>query len=133
MSTVRIVRGRVEARVFSPFAAKETIKTMPTRRWDKTAKCWVIPNTDVPLLQAFLQRDRFTVWIVDQPGNTEGQEPSHRSPQGTWAERMFAELDPPLAEKAFNALIRVLHPDAGGSTAAMQALNSARDKAEVAR
>lgn len=130
MSTVRIVRGLLEARVFSPFEAKDVIKRLPTRRWDKGEKCWVIPNTDIPLLQITLQGSGFTTWVVDDPRS---QPADQGKSHGTWADRMFAELEPPLADKAFKALIRVLHPDTGGSTTAMQALNSARDKARIGR
>lgn len=134
MTTVRIVRSLLEAQVFSPFEAKDVIKALPTRRWDKAEKCWVIPNTDIPLLQMTLQSAGFVTWVVDDPtgsGNPGGS--SSAKGTGTWADRMFAELEPPLAEKAFKALLRVLHPDVGGSTTAMKALNSARDMARIGR
>ena len=133
-NTIRIVRGRAETKVFSPFEAKDLIKGMPTRHWNKTEKCWVIPSTDVPLLHMSLQGAGFTTWIVDDPADSTGQRGDARtSTADTWADRMFAELEPPLADKAFKALIRVLHPDTGGSTTAMKALNSARDMARIGR
>lgn len=44
-----------------------------------------------------------------------------------WAEQLLGKLTPEQADKAYRALVRVLHPDVGGDHRLMQQLNVARD------
>jgi hypothetical protein len=41
---------------------------------------------------------------------------------------MFAALGPEYGERAYRALVRVLHPDGGGDHQLMVDLNKARDR-----
>lgn len=130
--TVRIVTGTAAAKVFSPFEALGVIKTMPhrNRRWDTNEKCWVISLTLVPELKAALAAEGFKVVIRDVHGR---QAAGRERDSASWADALFAELPKPLAERAYKALVAVLHPDRGGDTVAMQKLNAARGKAAVSR
>ena len=51
----------------------------------------------------------------------------------TWADAMYAELPRELADQAYRALTRVLHPDLGVDGTHMTALNVARDRAAARR
>lgn len=135
---VRILVAEPDAIVRSPFAAKDVIKSMPVRRWDPDQKAWVIPAGDVPELKTALEAAGFRVLITEGPKREKQQRQERRyepPPRNThsangksWAESMFLALNPALAEKAYKQLIRVLHPDAGGSEDAMKILNVARDR-----
>ncbi|GAA2108859.1 hypothetical protein [Streptomyces synnematoformans] len=135
MSTVHIEIGTTEAKVHSPFEAKDAIKTLPQgwRRWDKEAKCWIIPHLAVDELTRTLQSEGFTVRTSRPAGRPRGRDGWPRAGtfggSGTWADAMYAALGLELADKAYRALLPVLHPDRGGDTAHMQHLNAARDKA----
>ncbi|MFI6477384.1 hypothetical protein ACIBH1_05590 [Nonomuraea sp. NPDC050663] len=136
MPLVRIVVDGSEALVRSPFEAKDLIKSMPDRKWSPADKAWVIPADDVVDLQAVLSASGYQVIVTHkQKAKQERREQPRtgRSTNQTWADLMLASLTPDLAEKAFKALTRVLHPDIGGSTEAMQILNAARDRAGRAR
>lgn len=115
-----------EAWVRSPFEARDLIKGMPVRRWDKVEKVWVIPASDVPALRSVLEQCGYRVAVTR--AEEERSAPSSRRSGDTWADRMFIELPPPLADKCFKALSRALHPDVGGDTAHMQVLTAARDR-----
>jgi predicted metalloendopeptidase len=132
-NTVRIVRDGLEARVYSPFEAKEAIKTLPKRwrRWDTEEKCWVVVAYAIEDLKRALRAEGFTVMERTADG-AKAEPPRSRRGAETWADAMFAALGKPLGDKAFKALVPVLHPDRGGSLEAMQALNAARDRAAVA-
>lgn len=44
-----------------------------------------------------------------------------------WAEQLLGKLSPEQSDKAYKALTKVLHPDAGGDNNLMRDLNVARD------
>ncbi|MCG5220287.1 hypothetical protein [Streptosporangium sp. KLBMP 9127] len=133
-ATVRIVIDGDTAKVYSPFQAKDIVKAIPGSRWLKTEKVWTIPSIFVGNLHADLIKARFWVEVIRTEKSAPPPPPgTRRTSGGTWAEAMFAALSPELGEKAFRALTRVLHPDAGGSTEAMQVLNVAHDRAKALR
>lgn len=117
-------RDTWEAQVFSPFEAKDIIRGMPTRRWDKERRCWVIPVDDAAALRGRLEWEGFTVQV-----HSNWRPEPRTTTVVNWADSLFQALPEALAEKAFKALTRVLHPDTGGDTALMQQLNGARDRA----
>lgn len=127
MAVVSItIHGR-EAKIRSPFSAKDLIKEMPVRSWDAAEKAWIIPAGDVGALRAVLETAGYKV-IITRP---EREHPRSQPPPrdtGSWADQMFIALTPDLAEKAYKALSRALHPDVGGDTTQMQLLNAARDR-----
>lgn len=130
--TVRIVINGDKAKVYSPFEAKEAIKTLPKRwrAWDTDEKCWVILTFGLDELRRALHAEGFTVVERTNSGSKGGSQRPRRGTD-TWADAMYAALGRQLADKAFRALVPVLHPDRGGDTAAMQTLNAARDRAAV--
>lgn len=133
MALCRIVvdRGLGQADVFSPFEAKDIVKTMPSRTWDKERRCWTIPAIFVDDLRAALEAAGFKAVVTEtgrQRQQREQPPPRPGRTAGTWADAMFRELGPDLGDRAYKQLVRVLHPDVGGSTTHMQVLNAARDK-----
>lgn len=118
--------GTVEVR--SPFEARDVIKSLPApaRSWDKRRKLWLVDAGLAPILTVRLRDDGFAVDRVRPRSSGTAVRPPRSS---TWADQMYAEVGPDLGDKAYQALVRVLHPDAGGDTEAMQSLNSARDRA----
>lgn len=126
MQIVTITIEGHSAKVRSPFEAREIIKRMPSRRWSKAEKVWILPASDARVLGGMLKRAGYRV-VMSGPQSRERQQ-SPPSTSNTWADHMFGALGPELATAAYKALSRVLHPDTGGSTEHMQTLNGARDR-----
>jgi len=134
--TVHIQVGMYDAKVHSPFEAKDYIKDLPRtwRRWDKDDKCWVVELYAIDTLKSSLRIAGFTVRTTHQAGSerTRSDWPRASAPKSeTWADQMYAALGKELGDKAYKALVPVLHPDRGGDTVCMQQLNAARDKAKL--
>lgn len=126
---IELTPGNTSARVFSPFEAKDIIKTLPPgyRAWDKDNRCWLVKTTMIERLTTLLEAESFTVRVVS--GSQQEPPPAPSRGSGTWADQMYATLGTRLADAAHKALSRVLHPDTGGSAEAMKCLNAARDHA----
>lgn len=122
MVTIKIKRlDRAYAAVLSPFSAKDDVKALPSARWDKTIRAWVILSLNVEGAARDLRRLGYAVELegfrtVDTPRVNE-----------PW-EAMFSAVPVALRAKTYRALVKVLHPDAGGDLAAMQALTVAFEK-----
>lgn len=133
--TVHIQVGRFDAKVHSPFEAKDFIKDLPRtwRAWDKTEKCWVVELYAVDTLSATLRAAGFTVRTTHDAGARQQYSAPPRADRNadTWADSMYKALGKDLGDKAYKALVPVLHPDRGGDTVCMQQLNAARDKAKL--
>lgn len=134
--TVHIQVGRSDAKVHSPFEAKDVIKSLPRtwRAWDKEEKCWLIQLFAVDTLTESLRREGFTVRTTHDAGaRRQSSTPPPRAERNadTWADSMYLALGKELGDKAYKALVPVLHPDRGGDTVCMQQLNAARDKARL--
>ncbi|MEH0445458.1 hypothetical protein QA811_17800 [Streptomyces sp. B21-102] len=135
-NVVHIQVGRHDAKVHSPFEAKDYIKDLPHtwRRWDKGEKCWVVELHAVDTLKSSLRLAGFTVRTTHQVGSEQRYStPPPRAERNadTWADSMYRALGKTLGDKAYKALVPVLHPDRGGDTVGMQQLNAARDKAKL--
>jgi hypothetical protein len=134
--TVHIQVGRSDAKVHSPFEAKEIIKDLPRtwRAWDKEEKCWLVQLFAVDSLSNSLRAAGFTVRTTHDAGarhHSSAPPPRAERNPDTWADSMYKALGKDLADKAYKALLPVLHPDRGGATVPMQQLNAARDKAKL--
>lgn len=103
--------------------AVEIIKTVPGRRWDPEAKTWTIGVDWVQLLARRFHDAGYPVQI-DRKLWT----PPAVSTTGPALPAFYQQLPDRLKEPVYKALIKVLHPDAGGDTALAQQLNTARDK-----
>lgn len=136
MSTVHIEVGRLDAKVHSPFEAKDLIKELPRtwRHWDKAEKCWIVELHAVDTLVSTLSGAGFTVRTTRPAGGSRqysAPPPRAEREKPTWADSMYKALGKDLGDKAYKALVPVLHPDRGGDTTCMQQLNAARDKARL--
>ena len=124
--TINIIVIGGNARIYSPFAAKDSVKALPGAHWDSGQRCWVIPASYVHLAADELRLAGYRVTVKDQSQSRPPTPDSIRVNE-PW-EAMFLATPRPLREKAYKALARVLHPDTGGDTAAMQALTQAYAK-----
>jgi hypothetical protein len=132
--TVHIQVGAFEATVHSPFEAKDIIKDLPHswRAWDKTEKCWTVQLHALDTLTSSLRVAGFTVLTTHGTGSKRSAStPRAERNKDTWADSMYIALGKDLADRAYKALLPVLHPDRGGATVPMQQLNAARDKAKL--
>ncbi|MDD9376534.1 hypothetical protein M8Z33_07575 [Streptomyces sp. ZAF1911] len=123
---VLIVRSGVPgaaAVVHLPFELREVIKAaVPSHRrtWDAKDKVWRIHEEWIPVLRRALEDAGHRVRL-------DGVREEHTAASvGDWPAAMYRDLGAELGGRAFKALLLVLHPDRGGSLAAMQALNAAR-------
>lgn len=125
--TGAVIIDRHEARIVSPFEAKDAIKAIPGRRWDKTRKQWVVPAEYATEAERILwiYCDRVDVIDNREPTTAPPPPPPRRS-ENAFADALGA-VPQRLRRRAFRALAEVLHPDHGGDLKAMQALNAARE------
>lgn len=136
MPTVHILDGTGHATVYSPFEAKDTIKSLPTHRrsWSAGEKCWRVDTDAVDDLADMLRSQGFDVVLVDTDTHwirsdhvCSAPPPPPPRTNGNWAEQLLRTAGPELSSKIRQQLSRALHPDTGGSTALMQDLNHAYD------
>jgi hypothetical protein len=100
--------------VFAPFDAKDDIKALPSRRWDRERRCWVVPKELCLAARRIL--DRWCTTVDD------------RSEAATdWLVEMFASVPDEHVDRVYRALSVALHPDHGGSTRLMAAVNRVHD------
>lgn len=117
------------AYIASPFEAKDLIKELPVRRWDKERRRWVVPETDVNVAAAKLRANGYTVEIIGQQEKTKEEPKAGRRGQAqTWADQLYTELPERFHSPVHAALTKILHPDIGGDLEHMQQLNIARDR-----
>ncbi len=134
-TTARIVVGPVEAKVYVPIAIKDIVKSIPGRRWVPATRCWVVPLAFVDETANALRTAGCTVFVTHPDGSpwSSGRASAgHRSTPGPdWAGALLQAVGPERADRVFNALSRILHPDTtGGDGALMAALNDARRRVE---
>lgn len=103
------------------YEARGYVSSLPRhlRHWAADAKVWRVDVSAIPKLTRDLRRAGFEV-ISDADVE---QAPA------SWADAMYDALPDKLADQAYKALTRVLHPDTGGDGKQMAMLNAARDKA----
>src|SRR5262245_22884997 len=126
--------GDPDAYIRAPFEARNAIKLLPSRWWNKHRKRWIIPAEDVDLAAAQLRSDGWNVFVLD--GRHEEPPPppppAQKKHELTWADHLYASLPDRFHAPVHAALSKILHPDIGGDTVAMQQLNAARDRAKKA-
>jgi hypothetical protein len=106
------------------------------REWCPEPKLWKVKSPlAADLLLTALQRCGHHVTVYD-PTEIIWRKSHRDRPRKTpgtpnWADAMFKALPPELHDKAYIALMKVLHPDRAGDagTEPMKDLNAARDKA----
>ena len=102
-----------ELHVYSPFEAKDDVKSLPRRRWDADRKCWIVPAEHRRQMLDALRR---TCDVIDETGSV------------AWISEMFAVVPTRHRERVYRALSMCLHPDVGGSNEMMRALNVVYEK-----
>lgn len=125
--------GATVAGIKAPYEAKDIIKAyVPAgnRTWLPQYKMWEVwYEPHVTSVMGALRRYGYVLDVDDQRTKAE---PPHPQLTADWATKMFAALPPELHSKAYRALVKVIHPDAGGDTEAMQDLAYAFEaKAQV--
>lgn len=108
----------------------DLIKTFPSsaRRWNPATKVWAVEGFAVRELAALLTQYGHR---VIEPSRT--TPPPRSAPHDSWADALMDAVGRQRIEPVHRALTRVLHPDVGGDTELMQALNAARDRQAVRR
>lgn len=118
--------------ILSPFEAKDTIRSLPSRQWDPTLRGWVIPSHHVSLAVAALVDAGFRVLdpvgLNDHPGGPRTGRTRPNSSGGAAGTSdpfaaLYAALPDHLRAPTYRALVRVLHPDVGGDGRLTQILN----------
>lgn len=131
MAFVKVIDDGVDMKVFSPFAAKDTIKSMPSRRWDKDDRCWVVPSYLKRDLLMALELDGFEIRYEQAPRKDSFEDLFDLFTRPTsvsdWVRDAFTAAGD-RAPKLYRALASVFHPDAGGEHALMVRINEAYDK-----
>ena len=118
---IRLPAGAAMAEV-TCYQARHYVSSLPRlmRHWDADRKVWKVDVQLIGRLASDMRVAGFTV-VIDQD--------QEETPE-TWADAMFTELPAGLANEAYRALLRVLHPDlTGGDHIPMAQLNAARDRA----
>jgi hypothetical protein len=115
-----------DARVTSPFSAKDLIKDyVPSgyRWWNKDLRSWMVDELHVDALVRVLHRNGYLVDIIDPPT------PKPTAVSGNWAVGVFGTcVTRDQVESMRKALLRVHHPDKGGSAAIVEEINAAAEK-----
>lgn len=112
--------------IASPFAAKDDVKALTGARWEPTLKVWTIPAWTIRGAADELRYLGYVV-TVHAPDGRPWNTPAKPQVNEPW-EAMFSAVPVALRAKTYRALVKVLHPGAGGDLAAMQALARAYSK-----
>lgn len=117
----------------------KTVVPSPWRTYESTTKTWTIH--DDGCVDAFARMANRNGYAIETRNGLlrDARRPRHeqsrkaanptRSSSVVWAEALFAAVGKDRQDAVYKALSRVLHPDVGGDTALMQALNDARRRA----
>lgn len=123
-----VVTGRYDDKVgqwciVSPYSARHTIKAAvpaKARTWDGV--CWRVDGDWLDTLARALERDGYDVRL-----------PTHGATPGDWVDTAFRQCPPSGVGRLRTGLLRVFHPDAGGSPELAKAINVAADRALAGR
>lgn len=109
--------------VWTPFEYKDDLKAIPTARWNPTLRCWTIHEMFLDEAERLVRR------VNGETGNPETPEGYNELTMAL--EDLFDALPTNLRRATHRALATVWHPDKGGNTDAMKALNTARKGKET--
>ncbi|MCB9413317.1 MAG: hypothetical protein H6525_10825 [Actinobacteria bacterium] len=115
-----------EWQIRSPYEARNIIKgTVPAyaRRWSKLDRCWYVESGHWPSLKAAFTAVGITVVTPDT-----GSKAKPTTSSASWVREAFQECSPELRPKLRAALMRVFHPDVGGSPDRAKEINSVADE-----
>jgi hypothetical protein len=106
----------------------KTVVPPRSRKWHASTKTWAVGGRYVDRFVAAARLAGHQV-IDDGAGRQQKtRTASAGTPRDDWATALFAAVGPAHHERVFKALVKVLHPDAGGDTELMQTLNRAHDE-----
>ncbi len=134
--SIQIVVDRFDARAYTPFEAREIVKSVvlsSLRHWDKQRKCWVIDHVCIPFLANALAFSNYTVYVTDSNGKPwtppgRSTPTPKQAPAADWIEQAFRDCPERSVEKLRKNLLSVWHPDlADGDTKLAQRINVAAD------
>jgi hypothetical protein len=131
--TSRIVVEESVARVYTPYALREIVKSFPGRRWDPDAKCWIVLCSQVWELADALRVAGSPPFVTGPNGqpyrrHERAGRTQPRHPREGWADLLLDTVGADRVEKVFKALSKVLHPDVGGDAQLMRELLAARER-----
>lgn len=106
--------------VFTPFALADIMRSMPSRTWSKTDRCWRINTTFIDLCATSLSAAGCTVRITHPDGRpwTARQSPQPRTTPASssdWVAGVFRDVPDHHVARLRKSLLAVFHPDVGGS------------------
>jgi hypothetical protein len=124
---IRITTGRGDARVVFAYDAEavDIIRTIAGRIWNPEGRYWAIPVDAVNLAARRFTDAGFDVAVDGKPWTPTA---SSSLAIGSPVDVFYYGVPPRLREAVYKALVRVLHPDAGGDTRLMQELNASRER-----
>ena len=109
--------------VFSPYEMRDIMRTIPTRTYSKTNRCWTIHTTHIHLCIIALESAGCTVFVT-HPDGTPWSSSQRRTPPpssssssstvATWVDQAFAACPPANTNRLRKSLLSVFHPDVGG-------------------
>lgn len=123
--TIVHTAGAERFAIISPYEARGVMKTLPGCRWDPHRKVWTFPVANLDVIKELLRRAGIIYDDINEKRSRNTTQPADNA----WAVALFTAVGPDLADDVYRALSRILHPDTGGNTQLMAALNSARPKA----
>ncbi len=97
------------------------------RKYDPVAKSWTVTGRYVPVALRLMSAVFPDVDVVEQPGAGSADRAPHAG-EDPWAVLHLRPTAPPeLVVAAHRCLAKLNHPDRGGSTSTMQAINAAAE------
>ena len=125
-----LVQGGGEpALCFAPVNLREVIRAFPSRRWDDMRCCWLVPMDQLDVIADVLRATGCEVFVTlpdGEPWIDDTRPHGARStPADSWADNMFATLDPERHGDVYRGLARELSYD----DAFMRELNAASIRA----
>lgn len=127
----RIVVQGVTADVYSPYEARDIMRSLPDRRWSKAHKKWIIPVVYVDMCADMLRAYGITVYVTahnGQPWSGNGHHGQRDQPAATWIEEAFAAVPLENVPVLRRSLLTALHPDRGGDPELAKAINHTADR-----
>jgi hypothetical protein len=127
----RIVVDGDTAEIFSPFQAKDIIRSVPTRTWNKTRKCWSINESFVNMAADALREAHHEVFVTRADGKrytSSGTHGSRSTPAPNWVNEAFQAAPKDRVDKLRRGLLSAFHPDHGGSHEISVKINQAADQ-----
>ena len=140
MTAPRIVRRDGAVTLTFPFDARlvDALKAeIPghARTYDPVAKSWTVAPTYAGVATRLMYQAFTDVEMIDaHAGPRFDRGPGPSPPGDAWAVLHLRPTAPPeLVSAAHRVLARLHHPDVGGTTEAMQAINAAADQIRSAQ